>query len=465
VVIIQRKQQDKGESDPRAISLEVVYNVMEKGAYTNIALDRYLKRSNLSPGDRHLVTEIVNGSIRMMKHLDWVLNLFLQKPLHTQNPWLKNILRVSLYQMLFMNKIPDYACVNSAVDLTRKKAGNKLSGVANGVLRNISRNRDSIKYPGSADSIEYLAVYYSQPEWLVQKCIHDYGTQYTTKMLEYFNQRPSLILRNNCLLGSRDELIDAVKIEGVNCQASNRTPWGLSVEGMDKSLENLKAYQEGRFYVQNEASMLAVSILNPQTGENIIDLCSGVGGKTSFIAEQMNNMGKIDAYEIYEHKLGLLEANCARLHITIVEGHHQDILGTIEGLKVVQGVLLDVPCSGLGVLNRRADSRWRKTPDSISDLHTIQSSLLERAGQMVARDGRLVYSTCTFNHEENQEIVAEFLGNNPAFQLDGFTSEVAFFPFDDQDIKSAAEGMLTLLPGKYDTDGMFYARMRRIRSN
>jgi len=269
------------------------------------------------------------------------------------------------------------------------------------------------------------------------------------------------MLRNNELLGSRDELIDTLSQEGVQCQASPRSPWGLQIEAMEKSLTEITAFQAGRFYVQNESSMLAVSILKPQAGENIIDLCCGVGGKTSFIAEQMNNVGNINAYDIYDHKLALLANNCTRLSITIVEGHKQDILSISEGLKQGQGVLLDAPCSGLGVLNRRADSRWRKTPDSISDLSSLQCSLLQKAAAMVLSGGRLIYSTCTINREENDELVNKFISINPDFVLEGFAEDISFFPLDREDKEKAAGGMLTVLPGKYETDGMFYAKMRR----
>jgi 16S rRNA (cytosine967-C5)-methyltransferase len=447
--------------DPRELALEIVYIVLEKGAYTNIVLDQYLRKSPLLSDDRHLVTEIVNGTIRMLKHLDWVLNLFLQKPMEKQNPWLRNALRISLYQMLFMEKIPDYASINCAVELSRKKAGSKLSGVANGVLRNISRSRDSIKYPEPVDSIEFLAVYYSQPEWLVRKLLQEHGICATREMLLYFNRRPALILRNNVLLGSRDELIDTLSKEGIHCQASKRTPWGMQVMAMEKSLDEIAAFQAGRFYVQNEASMLAVSIFKPQPGENIIDLCCGVGGKTSFLAEQMNNKGKIDAYDLYDHKLALLSNNCTRLGISIVEVRQQDILCISEGIEKAQGVILDAPCSGLGVLNRRADSRWNKTLDSISDLSLLQGRLLQKAASMVAPGGRLVYSTCTINRAENDELVCQFINTNTDFVLEGFNDEISFFPLDNKDKEGAAGGMLTVLPGKYETDGMFYAKMRR----
>ncbi|MFA7078355.1 MAG: 16S rRNA (cytosine(967)-C(5))-methyltransferase RsmB [Syntrophomonas sp.] len=461
---MQKYKNQKRENDPRKLSLLVVYNVLEKGAYTNILLDRYLRNSDLASDDRHLVTEIVNGTVRMLKHLDWVLNLFLRKPIDKQNPWLRNILRISLYQMLFMEKIPDYASINSAVVLTRNKVGPGLGAVVNGVLRNIARNRDSIKYPDPKDIVTYFSVYYSQPEWLIERWLVEYDLQLVQDMLAYFNRRPTVFLRNNQLSGNREELIEDLTREGICCLASSRSPWGLLIKSMHESLQDSNTYQQGRFYVQNEASMLAVSILNPQAGEQIVDLCCGVGGKTSFMAELMNNSGHIDAYDIHKHKIDLLTSNCARLGISIVIGHLQDILSLPEGQPWADGVLLDAPCSGLGVLNRRADSRWKKTPDVISDLQELQSRMLHKAGQLVRPGGRLVYSTCTINRAENEAIIMEFLQRNPNFIREGFTQEISYFPLDGLDTESAEQGMLTVLPGKYETDGMFYARMRRIES-
>jgi len=455
------KRDQKSEDDPRQLSLLAIDGVLEKGAYTNIILDQYLRKSKLLPGDRHLVTEIVNGTIRMLKHLDWVLNLFLHKSIDKQNPWLRNALRMSLYQMLFMERIPDYACVNSAVDLVRARAGKQLAGVANGVMRNIARKRAEIKYPEPLDSIEYLVVYYSQPEWLVEKLLHQHGLEASREMLAYYNRRPAMILRNNNLLGSRDELLDILRKEGLVCEPSPRTPWGIIVVSSDKSMTDIDAYQEGRFYVQNEASMLAVSVLDPQEGEHIIDLGCGVGGKTTFIAEQMKNTGSIDAYDNYDHKLALLKNNCRRLGISAVQGHNQDILHMDEGIGQFPGVLLDAPCSGLGVLNRRADLRWKKNTDNIAELKYLQSRLLEKAASMVAIGGRLVYSSCTISREENEENVGEFLRTNPDFVIEGFDRNISYFPLDSRDKEKAATGMLTVLPGKYETDGMFYALMRR----
>lgn len=449
------------QGDPRQIALLIVHQVLEKGAYANIALDQYLRKAKLTPDDRHMVTEIVNGTIRMLKHLDWVLNLFLSKPVHDQNPWLRDVLRIALYQMLFMDNIPDYASVNSAVKLVRNKLGSKLSGVANGVLRNIARNRNSLSYPDPGDGIKYLSILYSQPEWLIEMLLDVYKASEVQEMLAYLNRRPGLVLRNNTLAGSREELIADLNRDGVIVTASHRTPWAVLVEGLNKPMEQLNTYQQGRFYVQNEASMLAVSILKPEAEQKLVDLCCGAGGKTTFMAELMNNCGFIEAYDLYEHKIRLLQSNCSRLHISIVDGHYEDILAMRCEFINAQGVLLDAPCSGLGVLNRRADSRWRKTRADIDTLAGIQLGLLEKAGQMVVSGGILVYSTCTVSRRENEEVVLEFLEKNPMFILESFAGDIEFFPLDEADRTRADRGMLTIIPGKYGTDGMFYARMRR----
>lgn len=453
-----------GTSTVRSKAMEAVYNVMEKGAYANIEIDKVLRKTHLSLSDRNLFTEIVNGCVRMVKHLDWVLDLFLHTGVDKQNPWLRNILRVSLYQLLFMDRIPEYAVVNDAVEIADKKIGKSLARVTNGVLRNIIRNRDKIKYP-QGNRVEYLAVFYSHPQWLVEKLLQSFGFEDTKKILSYNNRRPAVVLRNNSLKITRDELVRELQDEGIKCAASALSPWGIKIESMPVPIAESRAYQEGFFYIQNEASMLAAPILNPQKGDLVCDLCAGVGGKTTHLAEFMDNRGKIKAFDIYSKKLDLLEQNCVRLGINIVETHCQNVLDINERLEA-QRVLLDAPCSGLGVLNRRADLRWRKTRADIKRLRDLQASLLRKAGEMVAKDGLLLYSTCTVNREENEDAVLDFInGCNGTFVLQGFAEEIAFFPLDSTDKKKADEGMLTVMPGKYGSDGMFYALMRRKTDN
>lgn len=457
-----QKQPERVGQEARELALNIIYDVTEKGAYANLSLDKALRAATMPANDKRLVTELVNGTLRMSKHLDWVLHLFMQKPMEKQNPWLRCILRMSAYQLLFLEKIPDYAAVNSAVELSRKKAGKALSGVSNGVLRNLIRSRSQIVWPDNAEA--YLSVYYSQPDWLTRMWLQEYGPEQTEKMFIYLNQRAGLSLRNNELLGSRAELMQNLAAEQVEAAESPLLPWAVRVEFMEQSLEELQAFQQGRFYIQNEASMLAAAILDPQPGSRILDLCCGVGGKSTHFAERMQNLGSIKAVDLYEHKITLLQKNCQRLRINIVEACKQDILAMTEE-PLWNGVFLDAPCSGLGVLNRRADSRWRKNPGETAALTKLQSALLQKAGAMVEPGGTLVYATCTINKMENEDIVQAFLARNHDYAVADIHALIPFFPLDLQDQNHARQGFLTLLPGKYQTDGMFYARLRRSRSS
>jgi len=443
----------------RDLAVQLVYDVMENGAYANISLNKTLRKSNLSSSDRSLLTELVNGSIRMRKHLDWVLNFFLKEDLEKQNPWLKNILRVSTYQILFKDRIPDFAVVNDAVEITRKHCNEGLVRVVNGVLRNLIRKKDFIEYP-APNKPEYLAVYYSHPQELVEYLLARFGWEKTSSILAYNNNPARLDIRVNLLQTKPDELLYKLQENGIKCYPSPHLPEGIRIQALDKPLEQLAVYNEGFFYVQNESSMLAAHILDPQPGETVLDLCCGVGGKTTHLAELMENNGLIKAYDFYEHKINILQANCKRLGITIIEEHVADILLLEEKLSVSR-ILLDVPCSGTGVLNRRADARWNKNDDQIEELSSLQIALLNKAASLLKRGGYLLYSTCSIREEENEQVIESFLNQNREFVLQSFAEQIAFFPLDEEDKASVALGMLTLLPGKYDSDGMFYALLRR----
>ncbi|MDD3022632.1 MAG: 16S rRNA (cytosine(967)-C(5))-methyltransferase RsmB [Syntrophomonadaceae bacterium] len=447
-------------SQVRKMAAQLLYEIFENGAYANLALDKALKNSGFNLQEKNLLTEIVNGTVRMLKHLDWVLKLFLKGGLEKQHPWLRNILRISLYQILFMDNIPEYACVNDAVELTAQRSNRNLAKVCNAVLRNIIRNREKLAYPQEG-SLEYLAVFYSHPEWMVKYFLDNYGYEHTELLLIYNNTRPQVNLRSNSLKISRDDLLQILIAEGCKCHASSSTPWGINVQVMGKAISDMNSFHRGLFYVQNDASMLAAAILNPSEGDKVLDLASGVGGKSSHLAEYMKNKGQILAFDLYKQKLALLKQNCNRLGINIVEAASVNIFD-IDSQTIKAGhILLDAPCSGLGVLNRRADSRWRKNIDDINTLTELQASLLEKASLMLDENGLLLYSTCTINRSENEEIVNSFLIEHWDFRLEDFADNISFFPLDSKDRESAARGMLTIIPGKYQTDGMFYALIRR----
>ncbi len=424
-----------------------------------MALQRSLRSTSLSVQERSLATEIVNGTVRMVRHLDWVLDLFLSKPGHKQNPWVRNILRVALYQLIFMERIPAHAAVNEAVDMAKQMAGQRLSGLVNGVLRNYLRNQDKVKLPG-ANTLQDLAIEYSYPDWLVQEFLTLLGPALARETLAYMNKPPRLIARVNTLKTSRDELIKDLQSEGVACEASPYTPWSVRLTGLKQDLTTLTSYKAGWFYLQNEGSSLAAAILDPPPGGTVYDLAAGVGGKSTHLAELMGEQGQIMALELHQHKLQLLQENCRRLGIRQVTPQPADLLQLPLEYAPVGRVLLDVPCSGWGVLNRRADARWRQNRAEVEALPELQYEMLEAASRLVEAGGLLLYSTCTFNRQENEAVISRFLGGAP-FTLQGFADKIPFFPLIGDDYGQAGLGQLTLLPGRYDCDGMFYALMRR----
>lgn len=362
-----------------------------------------------------------------------------------------------------MDKIPNYACVNEAVGLARKKTNHNLSALVNGVLRNIIRNLDNITYP-PADTIDFLAVYHSHPEWLVEKLSEDYGRVSCEEILLYNNQRPKLQLRTNTLKTNRAALLDELSAAGVEGEPSKLSPEAININKLGVALDKTTAYQKGHFYIQNAASMLAASILNPQPGEMVYDLCSGVGGKATHLAQLMNNQGHIHCYDIYQPKLTLLEKNAARLGIDIITPHLKDVL-QITTEPVADKVLLDAPCSGLGVLNRRADLRWNKTLADLQTLNNLQKQLLGQASRIVKIGGYILYATCTINKAENEEVIFNFMANTNEFELIAIDEQMAYFPLTAEDQPLVARGTLTIIPGQYQTDGMFYALLRRKGAN
>lgn len=459
----QKRHSQRGKPEiyesVRECAADLVYRVLERGAYANLLLEKQIKHSTYSGEDRRLLTEIVNGTVRMVKHLDEVLNLFLKGDISSQNRWLRSVLRISAYQLRFMDRVPEYAVVNDAVNIVAKRAGQNLGRVANGVLRNLLRRRDDLTLPG--EQYSSLADLYSHPQWIVDTFIEQYGTERARTILIFDNLPPALAIRVNRLRAVPRQLMIELAAEGIDAQISSCWPGALRVKTAKIPVQESRAFKSGKLYIQNEAAMLASVILSPSAGETVYDLCCGVGGKSTHLAELMDNQGQILAFDIYGHKIKLLMDNCRRLGIEIVEPCEGDVTGLSPDLAPGSAVLLDAPCSGLGVLARRADSRWKKSMKDMSELPGLQSLMLAQAARLVQKGGRLLYSTCTVNRGENEDVIRNFLKSHTHFRLKGFKRELEPFPLDPNDRQACSSGMFTLLPGKYDTDGMFFALMKR----
>ncbi len=421
-----------------------------------------MKHCSLAPRDRGLVTELVNGTIRMKKHLDWVLDLFLAGKQRKLERRVYVILILSLYQLLFLERVPAYAVINEAVEMARS-VGKGASGLVNGLLRNVERNRGQITYPDpSRDPVSYLAVFYSHPEWMVSRWIGRYGYEDTQKLLAFNNQSPPLTVRVNRLKTNVAELAALFDEEGVKTRAGRISDTSLVLESTPGPLYELQSYRDGLFYIQGESTMLIPLCLAPQPGSLVYDFCCGVGGKTTHLAELMGDRGRIIAVDLYPHKLELLEQNCRRLGISIVESRQGDLFDLVPELTEADAVLLDAPCTGLGVLRSRADLRWRKKEEDIALMSELQSRMLEQVARTVRPGGKLLYSTCSLEPEENEELVERFVANHRDFEFVNLDELLEMNPWLTTEGNAAGNGYLTVFPPRHKADGMFVSLMRRI---
>lgn len=442
----------------RDIALQVIVEVNENSAYANLELDKALKNIELTDTrDKALITDLVYGTVKYKGRLDWIIDQFAKPKVKKMAPMIRNIIRMGLYQIIFLDKVPASAAINESVNLGRKYGHKGTIGFINGVLRNISRNLDKIKYPNKeAQPVDYLARFYSFPKWMIKKWVQDYGRENAEKLCIYFNQPAPLWIRTNTLKTTRQELKDQLENQNIKTEESTRAPEGLRLIN-NKGITQLASFGQGLFTVQDESSMLVSPVLNPQKNDVIIDACSAPGGKTSHIAQLMNNQGKIYALDIHQHRLDLVKENCTRLGVTNVETALIDAREISQHLhELVDGILIDAPCSGLGVLARRADARWQKKENDFEELSELQYQILISAAELVKAKGTLIYSTCTIDSRENTEVIERFLENNEDFYLD--TSLNEYLPYHTEE---GQEGYIQYLPFIHQMDGFFIARLKR----
>lgn len=443
------------KTDARLIALKIINAIENNGAYANIALAQEINRQKqLSEQDRRFITELVYGTVKTGATLDWMLGFYLSRPLAKVAPVIKNILRLAMYQLAYLEKVPASAACNQAVELAKQYGHAGTVKFVNGVLRNAARSPEKISYPDRGrQPVKYLALTYFHPEWLIERWVARLGAEACEALCQANNVIPPLAVRTNTIKIAREALMQRLAEEDVCCRASEWTPEGIVCEEHPR-LAALASLQQGLFQVQDESSMLVAHVLDPRPGEFIIDACGAPGGKTTHIAALMNNTGKVLSTDIYEHKLALIRENAGRLALTNIETRALDAttLGTVYPLKADR-VLVDAPCSGLGVLRRKPDSRWRKSAEMLRDLPRLQAAILASAAQCVKPGGVLVYSTCTTEPEENQDIVAAFLQANPVFKLE---TAGQYLPKNKR-----TEAMLQFWPHRDGVDGFFIARMIR----
>ena len=442
----------------REVALTVINEVEVNGAYANIALAREINRrtsqGQLSDQDRRFITELVYGTVKAGATLDWMLGLYLSRPLTKVAPVIKNILRLGLYQLFFLDKIPPSAACNQAVELAKKYGHAGTVKFVNGVLRSAARTPEKVVYPDlSKEPIQHLALKYFHPAWLIERWVSRLGIFACEALCRCNNTTPPLSLRTNTLHINRSDLLKRLAEEGVTCEPSVWSPEGIICSG-HPALGTLKSLQAGLCQVQDESSMLVAHILGPRPGEFIIDACGAPGGKSTHIAALLGNTGQVLSTDIYEHKLDITRENASRLSLDNIKTQALDAvnLGSMFPQQADR-VLVDAPCSGLGVLRRKPDSRWRKSAAMLKDLPKLQTAILNSAAECVKPGGVLVYSTCTTEPEENQEVVQAFLDSHPEFSLN---QTGQYLPGQKR-----PESMLQLWPHTDGVDGFFIARLSR----
>ncbi len=439
--------------DPRQIAFQVLVKIENDGAYSNLALNQAIRVHKLGGVDSAFVSALVYGVLERQITLDYIIRQYSKIPLRKIETKTKIILRMGLYQLLYMDKVPDSAAVNESVNLAKRQRLHQSAGFINGILRSVTRADQPYKLPDKSDKVRYYSVKYSVPASLVQLWTASYGEANAEQLMRSLSGRPKLFVRVNTLKTDKAALKAALEKEGVVCKDVPALPNALSLSHTG-AVENLSAYRHGLFHVQDLSSQLCVHFLNPKPRDVMLDICSAPGGKAFTAAQYMQNRGKLCACDLYDHKLKLIADGARRLGIGIILTSKRDGASG-PALPLADKILCDVPCSGLGILSRKPEIRAKE--DLIpEELPELQYKILCRSAQYLAHGGTLVYSTCTLNPAENGDNVRRFLEEHPDFRgvplelPEGITRAVSENDYE-----------LTLMPHTAGTDGFYTAALCR----
>ena len=432
--------------------MQILYAVDTRSAFSDRLLDAaHGGDSGMSPVDRSLMHELVKGTLRWRGRIDAALEGRIHIGFTQLPPWIQNILRLGAYQLMFLDRIPVHAAVDESVKLANHYGHPGTAGLVNSVLRRIAEEKDSIVVP-EGDDVASLAVWGSHPEWIVERWLARFGVE-ATRALMLANNRPARLgLRTNTLKGTREQLMEALAAEGAVSEAATLTPELVWIDGNHSPL-SLAAFRNGLCTVQDESECLVARLLAPQKHERILDLCAAPGGKSTHIAELIGDEGEVWAMERQPGRIESLHQNVARLSlnsIRVIEGD-----GLIYDFPMTfDRVLVDAPCSGLGVLGRRADARWRKGAPILREMPRVQIDLLFSAMHRLREGGVLVYSVCSFEPEETTEVVEQFLKQAPMMELESAAGILPDSVVDER-------GMMRVMPHLHGCDGAFAARFKR----
>lgn len=442
----------------REIAFNILYDIFSNQAFSNISLNKHLNKK-IDPKEEGLVREIVYGVLENDLYLEHIISKASKLPMKKIHPKILLILKIGIYQLVFMNNIPTSAAVNESVKLAKIYGHKGTVGFVNGVLRNISRNKEQYLEIDDEDRVSYISIKYSHPKWLVERWIKEFGLEFTERLCRENNTHAKLNIRVNTLKTNKEELRSSLEKYGFLISEGRYSDDILIVENPVRITET-EEYKSGFFTIQDESSALVANIMNPKENSLVIDLCSAPGGKATHIAQKMNNNGKIISMDIYEHKIKLIEENAKRLGIHIIETYVDDATKFNKSFEnIADYVLLDAPCSGFGLIRRKPEIKWYRKESDIEELVNIQKSILNNAKRYLKTGGILVYSTCTIEKDENINMINGFLKENDNFKLISFEGLVKGLENEE----SIKEGYIQLFPHVHNTDGFFIAKMIKER--
>ena len=444
----------------RYLAYKILFDIEVNGNYSNMALNKYLNEAGLDDQDKGFVTELVYGILEKKRYLDYMINKVSKIKVRKMQHPVKLVLRMGVYQLVYMDGVADYAAINESVNIM-KKLDKRSASFVNAILRNISRNLDEVK-DISLNTVDKLAIYYSYEKWIVENLVKEYGFERTEEILRALSQKPNIYLRVNrtklrpgqsmdYLVGQIigrliDQGLEASRVEGLE--------EAIKVKGL-KSIDKHPLFREGYVSVQDISSILVAKVMDPKRESRVLDLCAAPGGKSTHIGELMENTGHLISQDIFDHKIKLMNTYARRLGLNNMEARLGDALVLNDDyIGKFDYVLCDVPCSGMGIVRRKPEIKYKKE-EEVENLPDLQYQILENASSYLKEGGILIYSTCTIFRQENMEVVDRFLANHKDYELDDLGSVKEFLGIGDK-------GLVKILPDQYEMDGFFICRMKKI---
>lgn len=441
---------------PRQIALTILYKIDKENAYSNIALDEELRKNRklLNEKDIGLISEIVYGTTTWKLTIDTIIKKYSKLKIEKLSKWILNILRMGIYQIVFLDKIPKSAAVNESVNLAKRYGHPASANFVNAILRKIEK-KDFEEMFQIKEPIQRIVLTTSTPNWIVQNLLKEKTLQEVEKICKMSSQKTSLTIRINTLKTNKEDIIKELNKLQIDVKQGILEDF-LVVEKV-KQIEKLEIFQQGLCTIQDESAGLAALTLKPTEGERVLDACSAPGGKTSYLAQLMKNKGKIEAWDIHPHRTKLVEETAKRLGIQIIQTKVKDATLKEENIEKFDKILLDVPCLGIGVIRRKPDIKWKHKETDIDEITKIQKMILQNCSEYLKEGGELVYSTCSILQEENENIIYNFLEKNKNFiivpiQID---NKNEFSKYREK------EGYIKIYPNK-ETDGFFICKLKKI---